>query len=268
MLFSTMLLAIDIGNTNSVFALFDTNGQGVPVFVWRCRTDAARTADEYAAFLSPLLLQQNIAFAAIKNVLIASVVPDADFNIGKLCREWLHVDPRFVTASDCGVPVKLDRPEEAGADRLVNAVAVLKDYRAPAIVIDFGTATTFDVINGVGEFCGGVIAPGVNLSMEALHRAAARLPKIRIQKPDHAIGRGTVAAMQSGLYWGYVGMIEGLLTRITAELNEKEKPFILATGGLATLFADAIPMIDAIDDDLTLKGLWHIYRSNECSKKV
>jgi len=252
-----MLLAIDAGNTNIVFALFD--GETI-VHAWRCKTDANRTADEYVSWLYPLFTRSGIEFETIHNVILSSVVPDANFNLLRLC-DMFGWKPFVVGPDNVGLKINLVRPQEAGADRLVNACAVIHDYGSPAIVIDFGTATTFDVVNEKGEFCGGAIAPGINLSMVALQQAAARLPRVSVAKPDKVIATDTVNAMQSGIYWGYVGLIEGMLARITAELGTK--PHVIATGGLAALFAEAIPAIDKVDVDLTLRGLLHIYQTKK-----
>ncbi len=156
--------------------------------------------------------------------------------------------------------VDIDNPAEVGADRLVNAIAVQAHYKTPAIVIDFGTATTFDVIDARGRYVGGVIAPGVNLSSQALYQAASKLPKVSVEKPERVIGKGTVSAMQSGIFWGYTAMIEGIVARISSEMNAK--PFVIATGGLAGIFRESLPVIEVVDDDLTLKGLIRIYADN------
>ncbi|PJB72985.1 MAG: pantothenate kinase [Alphaproteobacteria bacterium CG_4_9_14_3_um_filter_47_13] len=258
-----MLLAIDAGNTNIVFAVYDGDAQRC---VWRCKADNGRTGDEYAAWLFPLFMQEKLEFAAITEAVICSVVPDANFHLMNLCRSRFGCDPFMVSHETVSLRISLDKPAEIGADRLVNALAVLHDYQSPAIVIDFGTATTFDVINDDDVYIGGVIAPGVNLSMEALHKAAAKLPRITIEKPSSVIGKDTISAMQSGVYWGYVGMIEGTLGRIMQELGWC-KPLVIATGGLASLFADTITDIDKVDKDLTLRGLVHIYQ-NRLKQKV
>lgn len=254
-----MFLAIDIGNTNTVFAL--CKGDNIQ-YVWRCETNPRRTGDEYAAFLRPMLVEKGSGFKDIKNVIVCSVVPDADFNINHFCKNHLGRAVKFITAANAGIEAKIDNPAEAGADRLVNAVAVKAHYKAPAIVIDFGTATTFDVIDSKGRYCGGAIAPGINLSIEALQRAAARLPKISIQNPGKAIGTTTKGAMQSGLYWGYIGLIEGLVKKIAGEMGG-QKPYVIATGGLAPLFADNTKAIDIVDDDLTIKGLIKIQKDKK-----
>jgi len=252
-----MLLAIDAGNTNIVFAIYDGKERKA---LWRCKTDAARTADEYIAFLSQLCEIQKIEFKMITNVIVSSVVPDVNFPLRLMAFQAFGRKAKFVgkEIKDVGIKVKLEKPEEIGADRLVNAVAVLAHYKAPAIVVDFGTATTFDVVDKTG-FCGGAIAPGVNLAISALHMAAAKLPKVGISRPKKAIGTNTISAIQSGVYWGYVGLVEGMLKRMTAEL--KVKPLIIATGGLAPLFKNDIPLINKIDEELTLKGLLSIHES-------
>jgi type III pantothenate kinase len=255
-----MLLAIDIGNTNTVFAVYQNDK--LKAFLkssWRFQTIAARTSDEYAALLNQVFTLEGISWGKVVDVIVSSVVPDADFNVRKFCKKYMKKEPTFITAKMAGIKVEIDKPEEVGADRLVNAIAVREHYKIPAIVIDFGTATTFDVINAKGHYAGGVIAPGINLSIEALHRAAAKLPKISIKAPQKAIGKSTVTAIQSGIYWGYIGLIEGLVERISKEMGGK-KPFVLATGGLAPLFADNTKVINAVDEELTLKGLLCIYK--------
>ncbi len=246
-----MLLAIDIGNTNTVFAVYD--GETL-VTSWRLRSDPARSPDEYAAFLHELFALCDISWDRVKNVIVSSVVPEANFQVERFCQKYLECTPVFVTKDMVGITVDLERPEDAGADRLVNAVAVKGLYRYPAIVIDFGTATTFDVINAKGDYAGGVIAPGINLSMNALHQAASKLPRVSVKKPERVIGKTTEGAMQSGVFFGYQGLIHGIVGEITAELGG-EKPFILATGGLAPLFAADSDVIDQVDEHLTLKGL-------------
>ena len=255
-----MLLAIDAGNTNTVFALCEDDKICQS---WRCKTDPARTADEYASWLLPLCTQSNVEFSQVSAIIISSVVPEINFNLERLCRKYFSGDPVFVRYGevDLGMDVLLDRPSEAGADRLVNAVAVNTYYSSPAIIIDFGTSTNFDVIDGQGRYCGGALAPGVNLSLNALHRAAAKLPKVSIMRPPDAIGQNTVHAMQSGLYWGYVSMIKGLIEKLQESLGQDA--FVIATGGLASVFRADIPAIQEIDDDLTLKGLLQIYKRTE-----
>ncbi len=246
-----MLLVIDAGNTNIVFAVRDGDAwRGT----WRIRTDAQRTSDEYAAWLLALLDRAGIPQSQLNLAVIGTVVPAALYHLRRLCRDWFSIEPLIARASlDWGFEIKVDNPDEVGADRLVNALAGHARFGGPLIVVDFGTATTFDVVDQDGGYLGGVIAPGVNLSIEALHHAAARLPRIGIGRPQAVIGRSTVPAMQSGIYWGYVGLIEGLIGRIKAEFGRPMK--VVATGGLAPLFAEGTLMIGQIEPDLTLDGL-------------
>jgi type III pantothenate kinase len=256
-----MLLAIDCGNTNIVFALYKDMNKAEPI-IWRCRTNGAMTADEYASWLLPLLQNIDLKFSDITDVIIASVVPNVNFNLCNLCEKYIRVEPTFIRGDGkgLGIEINLPEPKRVGADQLVNAIAARAKYGSPVIVIDFGTATTFDIVNDKGEFAGGIIAPGVNLSVEALHNAAALLPKIKIERPDKIIGQNTIEAMQTGLYWGYVSMIEGLAQRVMTEMNCK--PTIIATGGLSNLFTNAIDLIDHAEPDLTLEGLRLIHTMN------
>lgn len=254
-----MLLAIDIGNTNTVFALF--KGDAV-LQSWRLCTENARTADEYAAFLGHMCALAGIKLAKIKEVMISSVVPETNFHVENFCRHYLQADPVFITKDNVPIEIDLKRPEDVGADRLVNALAIKRFYQTPAIVIDFGTATTFDVVDAQGRYAGGVIAPGIDLSVNALHQAASKLPKVSVEKPDHVIGKSTVEAMQSGIYWGYAGLIEGVVAKIRQE-NGHGPMFVLATGGLAPLFAQGSSVIDTVDEHLTLKGLLEIYKNRK-----
>lgn len=254
-----MLLTIDCGNTNIVFAVYD--GETLKG-LWRCKTDPARTGDEYLAFLSQHFELKNLKVSDITDVIISSVVPDANFSLRKLCEEGFGVRASFVKLDilpeQIGIEIHIDRPQELGADRIVNAVAVREYYKQETIVVDFGTATTIDVIGADGAFYGGIIAPGVNLSMTALHLAAAQLPKVSVAQPPKVIGTNTVDAMQSGIFYGYAGLIEGLIERIYDEYGSR--PQVIATGGLAPLFQEAVPLISRIDEELTLKGLLCIYQ--------
>ena len=208
-----MLFVIDAGNTNIVFAVHD--GQGIRA-EWRAVTETTRTADEYAVLLAPLFGMQGLSFSDIDNAIIASVVPAALFDLRLFCRRYVHCEPLVVGEPnvELGIGIRVDRPEIVGADRLVNTVAAHERYKGALIVVDFGTATTFDVVSAEGDYEGGAIAPGVNISAEALHQAAAMLPRIAVHRPQSVIGRDTVPAMQSGLFWGYIGLIEGLVARI------------------------------------------------------
>lgn len=254
-----MLLAINANNTNTVFAVFDGNalrGQ------WRASTDPKRTADEYAVWLTQLMGFEGLQRGDISGAILSSVVPATVFNLKRLCRRYFGCEALTVGEPDCelGIEVKLDRPEEVGADRVVNAIGGKARHEVPLIIVDLGTATTFDVVDRDGNYCGGAIAPGINLSLRALEMAAAKLPHVEIRRIDRVIGKNTVTAMQSGLYWGYVGLIEGLVTRIRNEFGEKMH--VVATGGLVPLFAGASPLIDAVDLELTLWGLSLIYNRN------
>lgn len=255
-----MLLAIDSGNTNIVFAVFDDAG-GIRG-EWRSSTSGERTADEYGVWLTQLMRLQDLSPKDVDAAIIASVVPATLFGLKTLCRKYFGSDPLVVGESglELGLKVLVDQPEEVGADRLVNAVAARQLYGGPLIVVDFGTATTFDVIDRDGNYLGGVIAPGVNLSLEALHMAAAKLPRVAIRRPNRVVGKGTVEAMLSGIYWGYVSLVEGVVLRIRREQGAEMD--VIATGGLAPLFADAVSCIKLADLELTLKGLLAVYRLN------
>ncbi|MBI3446912.1 MAG: type III pantothenate kinase [Magnetospirillum sp.] len=254
-----MLLAIDSGNTNIVFAVYDGD---VLRGEWRASTDSERTADELGVWLTQLLTIEGLNRLDITSAIVASVVPAMVFGLKTLCRRYFKCEPLVVgdEGVNLGLSILLDRPEEVGADRLVNAVAAHKYYKGPLIVIDFGTATTFDVVDAAGNYCGGAISPGINLSLQALHMAAAKLPRVAIGRPKNVIGRATVPAMQSGIFWGYVGLIEGLVHRIKEEFGSDMH--VVATGGLAPLFAEATKVINALDADLTLRGLLEIHRRN------
>ena len=253
-----MLLAIEQGNTNTLFAVHDGSQWTAQ---WRAGTDPARTADEYAVWLNQLLGLQALKFSDIDGCVISSVVPQSLFNLRNLARRYLKVEPLVVGENaDPGIEVRLEKPSEAGADRLVNAVGGFLAHGGPLLLVDSGTATTFDVVGADGAFEGGVIAPGINLSMQALHNAAAKLPRVAIARPAHVIGSGTVEAMQSGVFWGYVALIEGVIARIKAEYGRPLK--VVATGGVASLFEGATTSIDVFDPDLTLRGLLEIVRRN------
>lgn len=255
-----MLLAIDSGNTNVVFSVYDGDAsQGV----WRCSNNPRRTADEYMVWLMQLMELEDLTPAVVDSAIIASVVPEALFHLVSLCRRYFHCEPIVVGEEgvDLGIEILIDRPEQVGADRLVNAVAAHDRYREPLIVVDFGTATTFDVVDGDGNYRGGVIAPGINLSLEALYMAASKLPRVEIRPTKTVIGKATVPAMQSGIFWGYVGLIEGLVERIRKEWGSDSMP-VISTGGLAPMFAEATVQIDHIDRDLTIHGLVLIHRRN------
>lgn len=254
-----MLLAINANNTNTVFAIYDG-----PILrgSWRCATDPRRTADEYVVWLTQLMSFDALQRENIDAAILSSVVPATIFNLKTLCRRYFNCDPLVVGEKGCqlGIKVLLDRPDEVGADRVVNAVAGKDRYTAPLIIVDLGTATTFDVVDKDGNYVGGVIAPGINLSLRALEMAAAKLPHVAIERTERIIGKSTVPAMQSGLFWGYVGLIEGLVARIRNEFGQPMS--VVATGGLVPLFAGATPAIENVDQDLTLWGLYLIHKRN------
>lgn len=258
-----MLLAIDSGNTNIVFAVFE---DGLIRGEWRSSGNAGRTADEFGVWLDHLMGMEGLKRTDVDAAIIASVVPAALFSLKTLCRRYFGCQPLIIgePGVDLGLKVLMDRPEEVGADRLVNAVAAHKYYKGPLIIVDFGTATTFDVVDAEGNYCGGCIAPGINLSLEALHMAAAQLPRVAIGRPTRVIGKATVPAMKSGIFWGYMGLIEGLITRIQDEFGAPMT--VVATGGLAPLFHEASDAIHHLDGELTLRGLLEIHQRNMASK--
>jgi type III pantothenate kinase len=246
-----MLLALDVGNTNIVVGVFD--GQKL-VEHWRVRTDRERTADEHGLLMTHLLQYASLPPREISGIIISNVVPPMTDALLGMARRFFHVEPIFVSHElDLGVPIRYHNPREVGADRLVNAVAAIHKYGAPAIVVDFGTATTLDVISPLGEYLGGCIMAGVGISAEALFRTAARLPRIELVAPPHVIGRTTVEAMQSGILLGYAGAIDALVERIHKELGCETT--VVATGGLAERIAAETRTIQHVDPWLTLEGL-------------
>lgn len=254
-----MLLAIDIGNTNIVFGVY--HGETL-IAHWRAATEARRTADEYAVLLANLFAQQELSFSNIDGCILSSVVPPLTPTFVELGERYLGTRPLVVGAGiKTGVRIRYDNPQEVGADRVVNALAAKRLYGAPAIVVDFGTATTFDCISAEGDYLGGAIAPGIGISVEALFRATARLPRIELVLPERAIGTNTVQSMQSGVLYGYVGLVEGLVRRLKKELGGQA--WVIATGGLAGVIARQTPVIEAVNPDLTLEGLRLIYEMNQ-----
>lgn len=254
-----MLLAIDTGNTNTLFAIHDGDKW---LIEWRIATDAARTADEYAVWFHQLMEMQKLSFDDITDCIISTVVPQSLFNMRNLARRHLNVEPMVIGDGVVKLPIeaKIDNPKEVGADRLVTAVGALLRYKAPLIIVDSGTATTFDVVDQSGNFVGGIITPGINLSVKALHEAAAQLPRIAIVKPEKVVGTNTVTAMQSGIFWGYIGLIDGLIERIKVETGDNYT--VIGTGGIASLFEGASNAIDHYDSKLTIDGLHEIWRLN------
>ena len=253
-----MLLVIDIGNTNTVLGVYE--GEHL-VAHWRLTTERSRTVDEYGIQFRNLFMLASLDLARIGAVAISSVVPPLNYTLEKVTEVYLKLKPLFVDhASDTGMIIHYSPAADVGADRIVNSVAAIARYGAPCIVVDFGTATTFDAISAEREYLGGVITPGIVISAEALFQRAARLYRVEIRRPDRVIGQTTSASMQSGLYYGYVGLVDGILKRMSAELGGG--PRVVATGGLAKLIGRGSEYIEEIDENLTLEGLRLIYERN------
>ncbi|HYC60496.1 MAG TPA: type III pantothenate kinase [Thermoanaerobaculia bacterium] len=259
---SSNLLVVDLGNTNIVLGLYQGDAL---VSSWRLATARERTADEYGILAKQLI--GDALRTPLEGAIVASVVPPLNSAITFMIQKYFSIDPLFVEPGvKTGIAIHVDNPLEVGADRIVNCAAAHDAYGGPAVIVDFGTATTFDVVTANAEFIGGVIAPGLNISAEALFARAARLPRVDIRRPDHVIGTNTVVNMQSGIYFGYLGLVDGILARIRREVPDLKR--VVATGGLASLFAEESEHIDEVDPELTLKGLKIIYDRNRIARRA
>jgi type III pantothenate kinase len=289
-----MLLALDVGNTNTVLGLYrldeDPPGAAVATHAltadtpgstpasasraaadprlaahWRVTTHRAQTSDEYGVLFVNLFNMHGISVDQVKHIIISSVVPPVESTLRRVCEKYFHLQPLFVEPGiKTGMPVLVDNPTELGADRLVNAIAAYERYGGPCIVVDFGTATTFDVISAKGEYLGGAISPGLGISADALFARAARLGRVDIKRPAKVIGTNTVTHLQSGLYYGYIGLVDGILERMTAELGAQPK--VISTGGLARQISADSRFIAQIDDMLTLDGLRIVFERNRTAR--
>jgi type III pantothenate kinase len=253
-----VLLVIDVGNTNIVLGIYE---QDRLVKDWRISTDTARTIDEYAILIQELFRFSGIGFTDIKDIILSSVVPVMTGTLERLSRDFFHLKPYVIGPGiKTGMPITYDNPKEVGADRIVNAVAGFEKYKTSLIIVDFGTATTFDFVNKKGQYCGGAIAPGLMISAEALFQKASKLPRVEIAKPPAIIAKNTVCSMQAGIFYGYIGLVDEIVGRMKTE--SRENPKVIATGGLARLIAPESKTIDMVEEYLTLEGLRILYHRN------
>ncbi|WPK12916.1 type III pantothenate kinase [Lysinibacillus louembei] len=256
-----MILVMDAGNTNIIFGIYDNHQL---LQNWRIVTERSKTEDEYAMQLKAFFTHEGISFEQIEGIIISSVVPPIMFALQRMCEKYFHIKPLIVGPGvKTGLNIKYENPREVGADRIVNAVAALTEYGTgrPIILVDFGTANTYCYLNEKGDYMGGAIAPGIAISTEALYTRASKLPRIEIARPSQIVGKNTIAAMQAGIVYGFIGQVEGIVSRMKQQ--SKEEPLVIGTGGFAELIANETQLIDIVDPFLTLKGLYILYQRNQ-----
>lgn len=261
-----MLLALDVGNTNTVLGLYAIDEPGQPLIAnWRVTTHLSQTVDEYGVFFLTLFRMRELEASAVSHIIISSVVPPLETTLRRVCEKYIGKQPLFLGPGvKSGMPILVENPTELGADRLADCVAAFEKYGGPCIVVDFGTATKFEAVSERGEYLGGAIAPGLGISADALFNRAAKLFRIDIKRPPKVIGTNTVSHLQSGLYFGYIGLVDGILERMIAELGTPRA--VIATGGLARMIAEDSRFINKIDDMLTLDGLRIIFGRNRAAR--